>query len=214
MRNLKPMPLSATDIKATYPPLDVLKPVAENLWIVDSGPLRRLGVPLPIRMTVARLDTGEIWLHSPTRFTPVLHAALERLGPVRHLVAPNSAHWMFLQDWQKHCPEALVWAAPGLRDRGTVRRAGLRLDTDLSDTAPEAWEGEIAQKVVSGGLGFREVAFLHCPSRTLLLTDLVLISRSEQAACFRTASAAPDGDCGPGWPRSGLSSCCGETEPA
>ena len=22
----------------TYPPLDTLKPVADNLWIVDSGP--------------------------------------------------------------------------------------------------------------------------------------------------------------------------------
>ena len=31
---------SADDI--TYPPLDVPKPVADGIWIVDSGPLRVL----------------------------------------------------------------------------------------------------------------------------------------------------------------------------
>jgi len=41
---------SADDI--TYPPLDVPKPVADGIWIVDSGPLRVFGVlGLPIRMT-------------------------------------------------------------------------------------------------------------------------------------------------------------------
>lgn len=33
------MPLFSREA-ATYPPLDLLKPVAEGLWIVDSGPLR------------------------------------------------------------------------------------------------------------------------------------------------------------------------------
>src|SRR5215212_533607 len=30
----------------TYPPLDVLKPVADGLWVVDSGPLRVFGLTL------------------------------------------------------------------------------------------------------------------------------------------------------------------------
>ena len=51
----------------TYPPLDVMKPVADGVWIVDSGPLRVLGMPLPVRMTVVRLASGDLWLHSPTR---------------------------------------------------------------------------------------------------------------------------------------------------
>ena len=41
--------------QVTYPPLDVLKPVTEDLFIVDSGPLRIMGLPLPVRMTVIRL---------------------------------------------------------------------------------------------------------------------------------------------------------------
>jgi hypothetical protein len=155
-----------------YPPLDTLKPVAENLWIVDSGPLGRW-MRLPVRMTVVRLGSGGLWLHSPTRFTRSLGAELAALGPVAHLVAPNSAHWMFAEEWQHACPGAATWAAPGLRARGAVRKSGLRLDADLADEPPAAWAGEIDQVVVRGGMGFREVAFLHRPSRTVVLTDLI-----------------------------------------
>ncbi|MDR7035776.1 hypothetical protein J2X36_000512 [Methylobacterium sp. BE186] len=161
-------------VEPTYPPLDVPKPVAERVWIVDSGPLHVLGMPLPVRMTVVRLADGSLWLHSPTRYDPDLHDALSRLGPIRHLVAPNSAHWTFVAAWQTQCPEATVWAAPGLRDRGQVRRSGLRVDKDLPEAAPAAWSADLDQVVVPGRAGFREVAFHHAASRTLVLTDLVL----------------------------------------
>ncbi|KAB1077392.1 DUF4336 domain-containing protein [Methylobacterium soli] len=158
----------------TYPPLDVLKPVAPDLWIVDSGPLRALGLPLPVRMTVIRLPDGAIWLHSPTRHDEGLQRAIEALGPIRHLVAPNSAHWSFVAAWQRHCPDAATWGAPKLRERGPVRRANLRIDHDLGAEAPPAWSGALRQVLVPGGFGFREVAFFHAGSRTLILTDLVL----------------------------------------
>ncbi|HJS85313.1 MAG TPA: DUF4336 domain-containing protein [Acetobacteraceae bacterium] len=159
--------------RATYPPLDILKPVAEGIWIADSGPLHILGMPLPVRMTVVRLGDGGMWLHSPTRYTEGLRQAIEGLGPIRHLIAPNVAHWSFLKDWQRHCPKAVTWAAPNLRRRRQVRKAELRLDHDLSDTSPPDWAGEIAQAVVPGGGGFSEVGFFHQNSRTLVLTDLI-----------------------------------------
>ncbi|ADY67909.1 hypothetical protein AGROH133_14495 (plasmid) [Agrobacterium tumefaciens] len=77
----------------TYAPLDVLKPVADGIWIVDSGPLHAVGaIPLPVRMTVMQLEDGGIVLHSPTRYDPSLRETIESLGPIRHIVAPNSAH--------------------------------------------------------------------------------------------------------------------------
>lgn len=158
---------------ATYPPLDQPKPVAEDIWIVDSGPLHVLGLALPVRMTVIRLRDGGLWLHSPTRHTEALQHALQALGPVRHLVAPNIAHWSFLREWQRHCPEATLWAAPELRRRRAVGRAGLRLDHDLTGATPAPWEGEVSQRIIPGAGGFREVAFFHRPSRSLVLTDLV-----------------------------------------
>jgi hypothetical protein len=159
--------------QATYPPLDVPKPVAEGVWIVDSGPHRVLGLPLPVRMTLIRLATGDLLLHSPTRFDAGLKLDVERLGPIRHLVAPSLSHWSFLQEWQRHCPDAATWAAPGLRNRSQVRRAGIRLDRDLSDQPPVEWAGEIDQAFVPGA-GFGEVAFHHKPTRTLVLTDLMM----------------------------------------
>ena len=87
-------------VEVTYPPVDVPKPVAAGVWVVDSGPQRVLGLPIPLRMVVLRLEDGGLWLHSPTRFSPALAAALTALGPVRHLVSPGTAHWMHLQAWQ------------------------------------------------------------------------------------------------------------------
>jgi len=161
------------DRDVTYPPLDVLKPVAENVWIVDSGPQQAMGLTLPVRMTVIRLGSGDVWLHSPTRFNAELRREIETLGPIRYIVAPNVAHWTHLKEWQTTCPAAVISAAPGLRDRAQVREANLRLDRDIGEALPEAWGDEIEQVVVPGGAGFREVAFFHRPTRTLILTDLV-----------------------------------------
>ncbi len=158
---------------ATYPPLDTLKPVVPDLWIVDSGPLRILGMPLPVRMTVLRLNNGDLWLHSPTRYDEALRRELEALGPIRHLVAPNMAHWTFLQEWQRHCPGALTWAAPNLSKRAQVRRSGLRIDRIIGEAPPAEWPG-LRHEIVPGGLGFREIAFFHQATSTLILTDLVL----------------------------------------
>ena len=154
----------------TYPPLDVLKPVAGDLWTVDSV----IGPNAPVRMTVIRLSNGDLLLHSPTRLTAALRQDLERLGRIRHLVAPNIAHWTFIKPWQDAVPDTLTWAAPGLRARAQVRRSGLRIDHDLADAAPSAWAGELDQVIFRGGAGFHEVAMLHRPSRTALLTDMIV----------------------------------------
>jgi hypothetical protein len=157
----------------TYPPLDLPKPVADGIWIVDSGPIHPGGMALPVRMTVVRLASGGLWLHSPTRCSDALLAAIQAIGPVRHLVAPSMAHWIFVKDWQARCPDAITWATPKLRERAEVKQEGVRLDRDLGGAPPAEWAGEIDQVVVPGGFGFREAAFLHRSSETLILTDLL-----------------------------------------
>ncbi len=184
----------------TYPPLDVPKPVGPDIWIVDSGPLRVMGVvPLPVRMTVVRLGDGGLLLHSPTRFSPGLLRDLEGIGPVRHLVAPNSAHWSFVQDWQRELPRAVTWAAPGLRARRQVRRSGLRIDRELRPEASESWPDELRQLQLRGAGGFCEIALFHEGSRTLILTDLVVnLEPGKLPLAFRpfarlAGTTAPDG---------------------
>ena len=156
---------------ATYDPVDMPKPLADDIWVVDSGPLHGI---TPLRMTVIRLPDGGLLLHSPTTSAATLRAELDRIGPVRALLAPNPAHWMFVPEWQRTYPQAVTWAAPGLRDRSQVKKAGMRIDHDLPGGAPTEWTGTLDLVPVPGALGFTEIAVFHRPSRTLVLTDLVL----------------------------------------
>ena len=170
-----PAPALLPDAPATfgYPPLDTVKPVADDVWIVDSLLPGAIGRVLPARMTIIRVADG-LLLHSPTRYGPALLRDLERLGPVRHLLAPNPAHWIGLPDWQAACPGATTWAAPGLRKRSPPRKSGVHLDHDLGDRAPPEWSDAITLVTVPGGFGFQEVTLFHRGSRTLVLTDLVV----------------------------------------
>ena len=123
-------------------------------------------------MTVLRLSGGDLWLHSPTRLTNELRIQLEAEGRIRHLVAPDIAHWSFLPEWQQTYPGAVVWATPGLLERKQVRASGLRIDRVLAEVPPPEWAGELDQVTILG-IGFSEVDFFHRSSRTLIMTDLV-----------------------------------------
>lgn len=182
----------------TYPPLDAPKPVADDVWVVDSGPQRVLGQPLPVRMTVLRLADGGLFLHSPTRHTPALAEALAALGPVRHLVAPGTAHWMHVSPWRKAFPEALLWAPPGVADRARGQDVDLGLTRALDGAVPPVWDQEVAQAAFHAP-GFVEMAFHHHASRSLVLTDIVQAMEPDRLplttrlVARAVGSAAPEG---------------------
>lgn len=158
----------------TYPPLDIPKAVADDVWIVDSGPLKQAGMRLPIRMTVIRLAGGGLLLHSPTPFSAPLLNALQELGTVEHLLAPSFGHWQFVAGWQRACSAATIWAVPGLAQRKQVRASPLRIDRQLGAGQRFPWGEGIEVILVPGGAGFHEAALFHRASRTLVLTDLVV----------------------------------------
>ncbi|HET6620104.1 MAG TPA: DUF4336 domain-containing protein [Dongiaceae bacterium] len=183
-----------------YAPLDVPKPVAPDVWIVD-GPEIAFGwlgvkLPFPTRMTLVRLPDGGLWLHSPTQPGGALLERVAALGPIRFLVAPNSMHYWWVPDWKTRFPDAEVWCAPGLER--SAKRA-LPPHRVLGDAAPAAWADAIDQVLVAGGV-FSEVDFLHRASRTLILTDLIENFEPRRARSrwlrllLRTSGAAdPDG---------------------
>ncbi len=156
-----------------------MTPVAENVWFIDDEPINAVGLRLPVRMTIIRLGTGELLLHSPTRYSSAVREELERLGTIKYLVAPSIAHWMFMPEWQRHLPDTITLAVPGLGAREQVREVGLRVNRELLDGTPEEWAGEIENVLISGPL-FAEIALFHKPSRTLVLTDLVQNLRREE----------------------------------
>ena len=157
-----------------YEPLNTLKPVGEGLWLIDGPAIRFMKLPFSTRATVARLDNGDLWVHSPTTLTPDLRAELDALGPVRHLIAPNWIHYAHLPDWQAAYPQATAWGAPGVAERAAKKGLALTIDRPLQwDRAEDPWAGQIDQMIVRGSKLHREAVFFHRASRTLILTDLI-----------------------------------------
>nr|AYM54005.1 hypothetical protein [Pyxidicoccus fallax] len=145
----------------------MLQPVVDGIHVL-TVPFKVGLFDLGGRMTVIRLPDGGLWVHSPVRFSPEARAAVDALGPVRFLLAPNLWHHLAMQDWAAAYPEAKVAAPAGLRRK----RPDLRIDLELGDTPDAGWAGVIDQVHVRGMPEFDEYVFFHRPSRTVLLTDL------------------------------------------
>ena len=139
----------------------------DGLWIVDGSRVRMLGIPFPTRMTVVRLADGGLWLHSPVEADERLFVAIEALGPIRHLVAPNKFHHLFFQTWAERFPYATTWAGPQLRER-----VDIRFDHDLGDSAEACWALDLDQLLFLGSSVLPEAVFFHRPSRSLIVTDI------------------------------------------
>lgn len=144
-----------------------MKQLHSDLWTTDS-PLRFLGLEVGARMTVVRLPGGKLLLHSPIAATADLVREVKALGPVAYLVAPNRLHHLFVGDWQRACPDASTYVAPGL----DTKRADLAITGVLAEEPEPGWKGAVDQ-VLLGGFPFsNEVVFFHRPSATLIATDL------------------------------------------
>jgi hypothetical protein len=183
-----------------YTPLDALKPVADDVWIVDGPEIRFgpgvLAAPFPTRMTIVRLPGGGLWIHSPIRPTRSLLDAVQAKGDVADLVAPNTLHYCWIADWRTWFPQVRCFLAPGLERR---TRPSLPCDEVLNDVPPPDWRGVIEQTVVKSH-AFNEAVFFHRPSRTLILTDLIenfepprIRSRPFRWAVRLAGAADPDG---------------------
>jgi len=183
-----------------YAPLNTLKPIADDLWIVDGPEIRMnwlgLKVPFATRMMIARLPGGGLWIHSPIAPEPELITAIEALGPVAHLIAPNTLHYWWLADWAARFTGAAVWVAPQLSEKA---KCPLPPHRELGQVPPATWEGAFDQVIVSGDV-LTEVDFFHRASRTAILTDLIenfeparVRSRFWRAIMRWSGAADPDG---------------------
>lgn len=161
-----------------YAPLHSLKPVADDIWIVDGSEARMnvapgVRVPFPTRMTVIRLADGSLWCHSPTEWTGALADELGAIGPVAHLVSPNRLHYAWIGQWQRHYPTATAWAAPGTRSRARAHGSDIDFDRDLGDRAEPEWESDVDQLRFRGSRFMDEIVFFHRRTRTLIVADLI-----------------------------------------
>jgi hypothetical protein len=148
--------------------LQALQSLAPDLWVARR-PLRIAVGDVGARMTVLRLGDGTLLLHSPVKLDGELQRSLGELGPVGWVVGPSKAHHLFLGDYVAAFSGAVLCGAPGLAEK----RRDLRFQHVLGDALPSGWPAEVALQLVLGAPLMNEVAMLHRPSRTLVLTDLV-----------------------------------------
>lgn len=147
----------------------MLRQFGEEIWTADGPTVSVAGFAYPTRMIVIRLSDGALFVWSPTSLSGELQSAVDSLGPVRHIVAPNTLHHMFVGEWQTAYPAAKSYAVPALR----AKRPDLKWDCDLEDVPAPEWSNAIDQVVVGGNRITTEVVFFHRRSRTAILADLI-----------------------------------------
>ena len=139
-------------------------------------------------MTVVRLG-GELWIHSPVSITPEMASDLDSLGRISFVIAPNKYHHVFLSEWRANYPEADFYASPGLK----VKRQDISFDGELLATEAYAWSQTLAHTIFGPSRLFDEVVFFHRPSRTLILTDLIINAKTDGYNWWQKRFAAFDG---------------------
>ncbi|MEQ8692652.1 MAG: DUF4336 domain-containing protein [Pseudomonadales bacterium] len=142
-----------------------------DIWTMEGPELVFAGAEMGTRMTIVKLASGDLWVHSPVALDAATIEYLTLLGgPVRHLVAPNRFHHLFLSQWRERWPSAVVYAESGLLKKIPAIEPALTLSND----APPAYRADIEQILFDCNPFFSEAIFFHRPSATLILTDLFI----------------------------------------
>ena len=146
----------------------MLAVVAPEVWEVQHLMGLPGGVRMPVRMTVLRLPAGRLLLHSPVPLTDEVGGAIGALGTVTWVVAPSRLHHLFVAPCLARWPEAMLYGASAL----ATKRPDLPWRGELaSDEHP--FGDEVRVTPVDGAPAMAEVAFLHQPSGSLLVSDLL-----------------------------------------
>ena len=171
----------------------MLREFGRDIWLAGGSSVAVAGFHYPTRMALIRLPDGGLFVWSPVQLTERLRSAVDAIGRVRHIVAPNSLHHLFLAEWKSAYPDAGLHAPPGLR----AKRGDLSFDADLADAPDAEWAGAIDQVLVRGNLITTEMVFFHATSGTVLFADLLQQIPGDMVSGWRAVVARLDLMVGP-----------------
>ena len=147
------------------PMTNKLENLAPNLWLL-SYPLRMLGVDLRRNVTVMRLSSGKVIVHSTAPFTASDAGSISALGEPAWIVEALLRHDTFAKEGRRAFPAAKYLVPDGFAVGGISAQPLI--------PAPSEWAAEIAVVSIAGAPEFGEIAMLHRPSNTLIVADLVV----------------------------------------
>lgn len=139
--------------------------LAENLWQLQF-PLKLLGANMQRHVTIIRLRSGEVVVHSTAPFTPPDVAAISALGRVGWVMDTMLRHETFAKEGRAAFPAA-VFLGPA----GFSKAAGFPVQPLLP--APPEWGEELQVARLDGLPSMEEHAVFHAPTRTLIVADLL-----------------------------------------
>lgn len=143
-----------------------LAEVAEGVWVATE-PVRIAGTKLTTTMTVLRGPDGGLVLHSPVPLTQARRAAIDALGEVAHLYAPNTYHHLWIGEWSAAFPDARLHAPATL----AKKRPDLRIDRAHDVEREPRFEGWLDEVHVDG-FRLEESVLVYAPARMLVVADL------------------------------------------
>ena len=146
----------------------MLTPIDHDLWST-TRPLRFFGLETGTRMTIVRLASGGLFVHSPVALDPALRRAVDELGPVAAIVAPSRFHHLYVAEWRAAYPDALRCCCPGLEQK----RPDVHWHRVLGDVPEPEWRAELDQVFFGARSLENEVVFFHRATRTIVLADAV-----------------------------------------
>jgi len=142
-----------------------MQKLADNIWLFPH-PLKILGVDIRRNVTVIRLPSGRLVIHSTAKFSEAEIDEIRGLGEPGWLVEGMVDHDTFSEVGRKAFPEI-----PFLAPEGFAGRVDFEVES-LGDP-PAAWGPELDVIPIEGAPKMRESVFFHHPSGTLIVCDLL-----------------------------------------
>jgi hypothetical protein len=161
-----------------------MRQLHDSLWVHEDS--MKLGpVPIALRMTVARLANGGLWVHSPTALSAELKRQVDELGAVSAVLGPSNGHNLWLEEWADAYPDATLFVTPGIPKK-LPKLSGFEV---LDEQTAATWGDDFEASVMGGVPFFGECVFLHRASRSLIVTDVVQNFRGQEYTGFAKVMA-------------------------
>ena len=141
--------------------------IDDNVWLVTAK-RALLGAEVGNRMTVIKLNSAHLFVHSPIKLDDEIKTWISSIGDVGSIIAPNYFHNSYSQSWGDAYPNAEIYAPPGVKQINSYRKLG----KDNDEAFSQIWQNTITCITLAGTPKLKESVFIHHPSRSLILTDL------------------------------------------
>ncbi|RYD33415.1 MAG: hypothetical protein EOP85_20810 [Verrucomicrobiaceae bacterium] len=157
-----------------------LKTLVPDLWEM-TFPLTLLGVDLQRNVTILRLSSGKLLIHSTAPFTDHDISVIRELGEPAWIADVLLRHDTFAREGTAAFPGLPYLVPDGFEAEGVSFQPLI--------PPPAEWAGEIEVLAVEGVPSFGEIVMFHKASRTLVVGDL-LFNFSDKSDLFTKALLA------------------------